>query len=133
LAVVSSVLLGAAYVMYASGILMPSSKSGRVSMPDLSGNAAASQPAPASPTTQQIMLMAGSKSKAPIFTPPATKPVLLPGSKAPARLVEPPAQTQTSPPASQPAKPILIHGSKSARIELPTPQYTNDTVPNPKP
>jgi hypothetical protein len=98
LAVVSSVLLAAAYVMYASGILMPSTKSGRIAPPDFSGDAAGSRPA--APSTQQLLLMAGSKSKAPILTTPTTKLTLLPGSKAPARLVEPAVPTLVPAPAA---------------------------------
>ena len=127
---VSSVLLAAAYVIYASGILMPSTKSGRIAPPDFSGDAAASQPGSA--TTQQLILMAGSKSKAPMLTTLTTKPTLLPGSKAPARLVDVPA-AQGAAPATQPVKPVLIHGSKSGRVELVPPHYANETVPNPKP
>jgi hypothetical protein len=79
-----------------------------------------------------LLLLSGSKSKAPLMTTPTTKLTLLPGSKAPARLVEAPV-AQVSPPASQPTKPVLIHGSKSGRVDLSPPQYAPQGDSKPKP
>jgi hypothetical protein len=134
LAVASSVVLAAAYIVYASGILMPSTKSGRISPPDFEGHgaAAAAGSQPASQPGHEFLLLSGSKSKSPLMTTPTTKLTLLPGSKAPARLVEAPA-ARVSLPATQPVKPVLIHGSKSGRVELSPPQYAPQGNSNPKP
>ena len=121
----SSALLAAVYVVYASGVLMPSSKSGRVSLPDADTDGAVSRAQPATAQTtgdsQAVnsgqSLLPGSKSKSPFMTMPVSR-LTLPGSKSPAGLVSPPQR-----------EPVVMPGSKSDRIRLTTqPTYIEQDV-----